>query len=251
VNHDVAVIEQYPFGFGSAFVSQGPSSRLFEQFLNPIGQGLHVGTGVPGGYHENIGDYEQISDFQQDYVLALLVGDGVCGQPGKRHCVYGSNLLASGDIRPWLGHTRGRFPNQPIRKTMTDLTQLLSSTDITIAVVGATDSPGKYGGIIYRDLKGLGYRVKAVNPNRSMVDGDECYPNLAALAERPEIIDLVVPPKTGLGVAKEAVSLGYGNLWLQPGAEGPSLLAFLEEQHVPHLADSCIMVSSRRVLRGR
>ncbi len=50
---------------------------------------------------------------------------------------------------------------------MTDLTHLLASTDIDIAVVGATDSPGKYGGIIYRDLKGLGYRVRAVNPNRA------------------------------------------------------------------------------------
>ena len=134
---------------------------------------------------------------------------------------------------------------------MTDLTQLLASADITIAVVGATDSPGKYGGIIYRDLKGLGYRVRAVNPNRTMVDGDECYPNLAALPERPDIIDVVVPPETGLDVAQEAVSLGYENLWLQPGAEGPALEEFLEQKKVRYLADSCIMVSSRTVLRAR
>ena len=133
---------------------------------------------------------------------------------------------------------------------MTDLTQLLASTDVTIAVVGATDSPGKYGGIIYRDLKGLGYRVRAVNPNRTMVDGDECYPNLAALPERPDIIDVVVPPDTGMDVAQEAVALGYDNLWLQPGAEGPALEEFLRQQKIRYLADSCIMVSSRRVLRA-
>lgn len=134
---------------------------------------------------------------------------------------------------------------------MTDLTQLLASTDITIAVVGATDSPGKYGGIIYRDLKDLGYGVRAVNPNRGTVDGDECYPNLAALPEVPDIIDVVVPPETGLDVAREAVSLGYQNLWLQPGAEGPALEEFLRRNQVHFLADSCIMVSSRRVLRTR
>jgi predicted CoA-binding protein len=132
---------------------------------------------------------------------------------------------------------------------MTDLTQLLASTDITIAVVGATDSPGKYGGIIYRDLKSLGYRVRAVNPNRKTVDGDECFPNLAALPERPDIIDVVVPPETGLEVAREAVSLGYQNIWLQPGAEGPALEEFLRTKKVHYLADSCIMVSGRRVLR--
>ena len=134
---------------------------------------------------------------------------------------------------------------------MTDLNQLLASTDITIAVVGATDSPGKYGGIIYRDLKGLGYGVRAVNPNRSLVDGDECYPNLGALPERPDIIDVVVPPETGLDVAREAASLGYENLWLQPGAEGPVLEEFLRKEKVHYLADTCIMVSSRRVLHAR
>ena len=132
---------------------------------------------------------------------------------------------------------------------MTDLTQLLASTEIMIAVVGATDSPGKYGGIIYRDLKSLGYRVRAVNPNRETVDGDECYRNLAALPERPEIIDMVVPPETGLGVAREALSLGYDNLWLQPGAESPALEEFLLKKQVNFLADSCIMVISRQVLR--
>lgn len=133
---------------------------------------------------------------------------------------------------------------------MTDLTPLLAATSTTVAVVGATDSPGKYGGIIYRDLKGLGYRVRAVNPHRSTVDGDPCVPDLAALPERPDIIDLVVPPGIGLEVAREAVSLGYENLWLQPGAEGPLLLAFLEQHQVSYLSDSCIMVASRRVLRA-
>lgn len=133
---------------------------------------------------------------------------------------------------------------------MTDLTPLLASTTTTIAVVGATDTPGKYGGIIYRDLKGLGYKVRAVNPNRSTVDGDQCFPNLAALPERPDIIDLVVPPAIGLEVAREAVSLGYENLWLQPGAEGPLILAFLGQHQVRHLSESCIMVASRRVLRA-
>ena len=133
---------------------------------------------------------------------------------------------------------------------MVNLTQLLASTDIDIAVVGATDTPGKYGGIIYRDLKRLGYRVLAVNPNRVKVDGDPCYPNLATLPKRPDIIDLVVPPGIGLEVAREAVLLNYGNLWLQPGAEGPALVEFLDDNQVPFIADNCIMVTSRQVLRA-
>jgi len=132
---------------------------------------------------------------------------------------------------------------------MTDLTPLLASTDITIAVVGATDSPGKYGGIIYRDLKSLGYRVVGVNPRRTEVNGDDCYPSLAALPGQPDIIDLVVPPHIGLEIAREALALGYGNLWLQPGAESAELIDFLEENNTSFIANSCIMVRGRQVLR--
>jgi hypothetical protein len=133
---------------------------------------------------------------------------------------------------------------------MTDLTSLLATKDTVIAVVGATDSPGKYGGIIYRDLKGLGYKVLAVNPRRSIVDGDECYPTLESLPEQPDIIDLVVPAEIGLDVAREAVALGYGNVWLQPGAESPALEEFLNANQVPFIADSCIMVRARQVLKA-
>jgi predicted CoA-binding protein len=132
---------------------------------------------------------------------------------------------------------------------MTDLAPLLASTGTVIAVVGATDTPGKYGGIIYRDLKSRGYRVLAVNPKRGLVDGDHSYPRLVDLPSRPDIIDLVVPPAVGLQVVVEAVTLGYGNIWLQPGAESRELIAYLEKHDVPYLADACIMVSSRQLLR--
>lgn len=132
---------------------------------------------------------------------------------------------------------------------MTDLSHLLATTDTVIAVVGATDSAGKYGGIIYRDLKARGYQVRPVNPRRSAVDGDHCHGSLSALSERPDIVNLVVPPAVGLAVAAEAVSLGIGNFWLQPGADSPDLIAYLEANGVTHLTDACIMISSRRMLR--
>ena len=36
---------------------------------------------------------------------------------------------------------------------MLEITKLLEEPDATIAVVGATDDPSKYGNVIYRDLK--------------------------------------------------------------------------------------------------
>lgn len=130
----------------------------------------------------------------------------------------------------------------------TDLSPLLASKSSVIAIVGATDNLEKYGAIIYRDMKSRGYQVLPVNPYRTEVDEDPCFPDLSGLPTKPDIIDLVVPPSIGLLVAKEAVRLGYGNLWLQPGAESPELIGYLEEQGVDFTYDSCIMVQSRRAL---
>lgn len=53
-----------------------------------------------------------------------------------------------------------------------DIASLLGEEGTTVAVVGATDNPAKYGYVIYRDLKRKGYRVFPVNPGRAAVDSD-------------------------------------------------------------------------------
>ena len=126
-----------------------------------------------------------------------------------------------------------------------DIASLLGDEGATVAVVGATDNPSKYGYVIYRDLKRKGYRVYAVNPRRATVDSDPAYRNLASLPVRPTIVNLVVPPKVAATVLQESLELGLKNIWLQPGAESPENLAFLQEKDFNYLANACIMVESR------
>ena len=128
---------------------------------------------------------------------------------------------------------------------MNSIPELLRDENATVAVVGATDDPHKYGSVIYRDLKRKGFEVYAVNPNRSTVDGDKAYPSLAALPVDPTIVNVVVPPATTLEVLAGANRLGYKNVWLQPGAESPEALTYLQEEGFNYLANACIMVQSR------
>lgn len=130
-----------------------------------------------------------------------------------------------------------------------DLTPLLAEPETSVAVVGATDSPDKYGSIIYRFLKRHGFRVFAVNPHRTTVDGDPAYASLGELPEEPTIVDVVVPAETGMKVAKEAAELGYRRLWIQPGAESPELIDYLDREGFEFIADACIMVRTRVVGR--
>jgi hypothetical protein len=128
---------------------------------------------------------------------------------------------------------------------MTDIASLLHRDDTTVAIVGATDNPGKYGYVIYRDLKHKGFEVYAVNPGRETVDGDPAYRSLSDLPVKPTIVDIVVPPKTTLGVLEKAKELGYTNVWVQPGAESPEVMSYLTENDFNYLANACIMVQSR------
>ncbi|MFQ5515978.1 MAG: CoA-binding protein [Acidimicrobiia bacterium] len=128
---------------------------------------------------------------------------------------------------------------------MKDIAQLLRDPDTTVAVVGATDHPAKYGGIIYRDLKRKGFRVFAVNPNRTTVDGDTAYATLEDIPERPTIVDYVVPASETMLMLGDAEELGLMNAWVQPGAESPAVLSFLQEHGFNYLAGACIMVESR------
>ena len=132
---------------------------------------------------------------------------------------------------------------------MTDIAALLSEPETTVAVVGATDNAMKYGSVIYRDLKRKGYTVFPVNPNRTVVDGDKAYPSLGELPESPTIVNIVVPPSVTIRILRKSLELGLKNVWLQPGAESPESLAFLQEHGFNYLANTCIMIESRLATR--
>jgi len=126
-----------------------------------------------------------------------------------------------------------------------DIPTLLHRPGTTVAVVGANNNPAKYGNRIYRDLKSKGFEVLAVNPYRDEVDGDPCWRSLADLPEPPTIVDFVVPPARTLETLEVCRELGLMNVWIQPGAEDATVLAYLEEHDFNYLANACIMVEAR------
>lgn len=142
--------------------------------------------------------------------------------------------------------TAGMIPSDwHVDRHMNDIETLLHRDDTTVAIVGATDDPSKYGSVIYRDLKHKGFEVYAVNPNRDTVDGDPAYKSLADLPVKPTIVNIVVPPELTLIVLEKAHEIGLKNIWVQPGAESPEVMAYLTGNDFNYLANACIMVQSR------
>jgi len=110
------------------------------------------------------------------------------------------------------------------------------------AVVGASRDPQKYGYQVYKDLKSDGYKVYPVNPNAEEVLGDKCYPSLENLPAKPDVVDVVVPPKVTEHVVETCRKLGIIKVWMQPGSESEAAIKFCEENGIDVVHGVCVMI---------
>lgn len=112
----------------------------------------------------------------------------------------------------------------------------------TLAVVGVSRDQKKFGNIVYRDLREKGYRVLAVHRSHDTVEGDPCYPNLAALPKPVDGIVVVVPPKETEQIVREADAAGIKRVWLQQGAESAAAIRYCEEHGIDVINGECVMM---------
>lgn len=111
------------------------------------------------------------------------------------------------------------------------------------AVIGATDNAEKYGNRIFKNLTKRGYEVYPVNPNLKEIEGVKCYPSLADVPVKVDVVDFVVPPKVTESILKECKKLGLDNIWLQPGSESDAAIAFCRDNNFKVVHDTCVMLN--------
>lgn len=116
----------------------------------------------------------------------------------------------------------------------------------TWAVVGATNNARKYGNKILRDLRRAGYYVYAVNKTETEIEGQPAYRTLADLPEKPEVVDLVVPPNQTEQVVKQCKALGLRRVWMQPGAESEAAIQYCLDNGIQVIHDACAMIEKKR-----
>ena len=113
------------------------------------------------------------------------------------------------------------------------------------AVIGVSNDQSKYGYKVYLQLKKSGYSVYAVNPKLTTIDGDPCYPSLAALPTNPDAVSVVVPPKVTEQVIKDCIELGINKVWMQPGSESAEAIRNGEEHGIAVIHDQCVLIQTR------
>ncbi len=111
------------------------------------------------------------------------------------------------------------------------------------AVVGATDNPEKYGNQIVKNLKSRGYEVYPVNPKLKEIEGLTCYPALAQIPVKVDVVDFVVPPKVTEEILKQCKEQGLDRIWLQPGSESENAINYCHENNLKVVHSVCVMMN--------
>ena len=87
-----------------------------------------------------------------------------------------------------------------------------------IAVAGVARKSGEHGGnTVYRRLRSRGYEVFAVNPKADEVEGDRCYPNLAAIPGGVDGVVIATAPDVTEEVMVECAAIGVRRVWIHRG----------------------------------
>jgi len=95
---------------------------------------------------------------------------------------------------------------------LTDLTSLFSPK--SVAIVGASKSPGKIGNVIVKNMISCGYKGKVfpINPKEPEIEGLSCYPSVDKTPEPAEMAVLAVPAARSLEIAEMCGKSGVKHL---------------------------------------
>ena len=87
----------------------------------------------------------------------------------------------------------------------------------TIAVVGLSSDTSRPSNSVSGYMRRQGYRVIAVNPNETEVFGEKAFPNLAAVPEKIDLVDVFRRSDEAGRAVDEAIAIGAKAVWLQEG----------------------------------
>ncbi|NLJ77320.1 MAG: acetate--CoA ligase [Peptococcaceae bacterium] len=122
----------------------------------------------------------------------------------------------------------------------------------SIAIIGASKSPGKIGNVIVKNMIDCGYKGKIipVNPKESTIEGLPCYPDVNKIPEPVEMAVLSVPAGKSLEIATACGKKGLRYLvvitagFKETGKEGleleRKLLEICRQYNMRMLGPNCV-----------
>lgn len=120
----------------------------------------------------------------------------------------------------------------------------------TIAVVGLSADWFRPSYFAAKYMQERGYRVIPVNPRYDEILGEKCYPDLRAIPEPVDLVDVFRKPADALAIAEDAVAIGARALWLQIGVINDAAREKAETAGLTVVMNRCVKIEYARLFGG-
>jgi uncharacterized protein len=142
-------------------------------------------------------------------------------------------------------------PQKEARMPLTrdeDVAELLSSAR-TIAVIGASDRPGRPSYGVMKFLQDRGYRVLPVNPQITgeHVLGEFVWRELAQIGVPIDIVDIFRRPEAAGDAVDQAIFVGAKAVWMQLGVINEEAAARAEAAGLKVVMNRCPKIEITRL----
>ncbi|MBU1190926.1 MAG: CoA-binding protein [Gammaproteobacteria bacterium] len=110
----------------------------------------------------------------------------------------------------------------------------------TIAVVGLSPRPNRPSFQVSKSMQGFGYRIIPVRPAVESVLGEPAYPDLYALPEPVDLVNVFRNPNEIGPIVDACIALKLPRLWLQDGVINEAEALRAQAAGIEVVMDRCI-----------
>lgn len=98
-----------------------------------------------------------------------------------------------------------------------------------VAIIGASSDRRKFGNKALRAFRRRGHQVVPVNPNETEVEGVKAVASVLDIPGPVDMATFYVQPEVGVRVLDEVARKHIPEVWLNPGADAPDVVARARE----------------------
>jgi predicted CoA-binding protein len=119
-----------------------------------------------------------------------------------------------------------------------------------IAVVGLSPNWNRPSYFAAKYMQEHGYTIIPVNPAATEILGQKCYPDLAAIPVKVDMVDVFRKPEDVKPIADEAIHIGAKCLWLQLGVINREVADKASAAGLDVVMDRCVKIEYARLFGG-
>ena len=129
---------------------------------------------------------------------------------------------------------------------MNRIHQILAESH-TIAVVGLSSKRFRPSYGVTEYMQRAGYRIIPVNPLETEILGEKCYPDLDAVPDAVDIVNIFRRPAFVADIVDAAIRKGAKVIWMQEGVVHEEAARKAEQAGLAVVMDRCILKDHRRM----